>query len=105
MMQLPEAAIDGYLLAGSPVKAEAVKALLATRSEDPRAQPFYRAFEAVGARAADEAFIALRLLLAGIAPEDEPVRHVRGLVAAVRAGGAGAFQARADYEAAVAGRR
>lgn len=99
------AAIDGYLLDGRPSKGDAVAALLRARSEDPRAAPFYRAFEAVGARAADEAFIALRLILAGRAPEDEAVRALRALVTAVRAGGAPAGEARASYEAAVAGAR
>ena len=104
-ISLAAVAIDGYLLEGRPGKAEAVAALLRARSDDPRAAAFYRAFEAVGARAADEAFIALRLLLAGRAPEDDAVREVRALVAAVRAGGEPRAAARADYEAALAGRR
>ena len=51
--------VDRYLL-GEPVsKPDVVAAILAERSSEPAAEPFYRAFEAVGARAADEAFIAL----------------------------------------------
>jgi hypothetical protein len=81
--------VDRYLL-GEPVsKPDVVAALLAERSDDPAAAPFYRAFEAVGARAADEAFIALRLVLAGKPPEDDAVRRLRGLTAVARAGRAG----------------
>lgn len=90
--------IDGYLL-GDPVsKAAAVSALLAERRDIPAAAPFYRALEAVGARAADEALIALRLVLAGKAPEDDRVRRLRALVAdARRAKGAERLAARAAY--------
>jgi hypothetical protein len=77
--------VDGYLL-GDPVsKPDVVAALLATRSTEPAAAPFYRALEAVGARAADEAFVALRLVLAGRPPSDEGVRRVRALAAVARA--------------------
>jgi hypothetical protein len=77
--------VDGYLL-GDPVsKPDVVAALLAERSADPAAAPFYRALEAVGARAADEAFVALRLVLAGKPPADESVRRVRALAAVARA--------------------
>ncbi|MBD5635554.1 MAG: hypothetical protein IAI49_13845, partial [Candidatus Eremiobacteraeota bacterium] len=77
--------IDGYLL-GEPVsKPAVVESLLSQRSDAPAAAPFYRALEAVGARAADEAFIALRLVLAGHAPEDEAVRRVRALAGVARA--------------------
>jgi len=81
--------IDRYLL-GEPVsKPDVVAAILAERSAEPAAAPFYRAFEAVGARAADEAFIALRLVLAGKAPEDAAVRRLRALTSVARAGRAG----------------
>jgi hypothetical protein len=81
--------VDRYLL-GEPVsKPDVVAAILADRSEHPAAAPFYRAFEAVGERAADEAFIALRLVLAGKPPEDAAVRRLRGLTAVARAGRAG----------------
>jgi hypothetical protein len=69
--------LDGYLLDGRPGKAEAIKAALQSRSSDPKAQPFYRALESVGARAADEALLALRLVLAGNAPSDDAVRALR----------------------------
>jgi hypothetical protein len=76
--------VDGYLL-GDPVsKPAAVEALLAERSPDPTAAPFYRALEAVGAKAADEAFIALRLVLSGRAPSDAAVRRLRALSAVAR---------------------
>jgi len=81
--------VDRYLL-GEPVsKPEVVAAILAERSDQPAAAPFYRAFEAVGARAADEAFIALRLILAGKSLEDDAVRRLRGLTSLARAGRAG----------------
>ena len=77
--------IDRYLL-GEPVsKPEVVAQLLADRSDVAAAAPFYRAFEAVGARAADEAFVALRLVLAGRTPDDAAVRRVRALVRIARA--------------------
>ncbi len=73
--------IDGYLL-GEPVsKADLVDDLLAHRSAEPAAAPFYRALEAVGVRAADEAFAAIRIVLAGGAPSDGRVRRVRALSA------------------------
>jgi hypothetical protein len=77
--------IDAYLL-GEPVsKAAVLEAFLAARSDLPAAAPFYRALDAVGVRAADEAFVALRLVLAGQPPSDERVRRVRALVAVARA--------------------
>ncbi len=77
--------VDRYLL-GDPVsKPDVVAALLAERSANPAAAPFYRALEAVGARAADEAFVALRLVLAGREPQDEAVRRLRALAAVARA--------------------
>ncbi len=77
--------VDRYLL-GEPVsKPDVVAALLSARSADRAAAPFYRALEAIGARAADEAFVALRLVLAGKAPTDEPVRRLRALAAVARA--------------------
>ena len=50
----------------------------------PRATCVYRALEAVGERAADEALIALRLVIAGQRPDDDAVRRLRGLAALVR---------------------
>jgi hypothetical protein len=77
--------LDGYLL-GEPVsKPDVVTALLANRSTAAAAAPFYRALEAVGARAADEAFIALRLVLAGRSPDDDAVRRLRALAGIARA--------------------
>jgi hypothetical protein len=77
--------VDGYLL-GEPVsKPAVVEAFLADRSENAAAAPFYRALEAVGARAADEAFIALRLVLAGHAPDDDAVKRLRAIASLARA--------------------
>jgi len=81
--------VDRYLL-GEPVsKPDVVAALLEHRSELPAAQPFYRAFEAVGARAADEAFIALRLVLAGKGTDDAAVRRLRAVASVARGARAG----------------
>jgi len=81
--------VDGYLL-GEPIsKADVVAALLAARSADPQAAPFYRALEAVGVRAADEALIALRLVLAGRTPADAAVRRLRALSSIARASARG----------------
>ncbi len=90
--------LDGYLLDGRPAKAEAIAAALRVRSADPRAQPFYRALDALGARAADEALLALRLVLAGKAPDDDAVRALREARTKARAGDP---SARAEYLAAV----
>jgi len=90
-MQFP--ALDGYLLDGQPDKAETIAVLLAGRITDERAAPFYRALEAIGVRAADEALVALRLVLAGRAPEDGAIRRLRGLAALARARDAKALAA------------
>lgn len=81
--------IDGYLLRGSPAKGDVVAAVLADRADSPAAAPFYRALEAVGVRAADEAFLALRLILAGRTPDDDAVRRLRAFAAVARAAKAG----------------
>jgi hypothetical protein len=81
--------VDRYLL-GEPVsKRDVVAALLAERSTEVAAQPFYRALEAVGERAADEAFLALRLVASGKAASDENVRRLRALAAVARAAATG----------------
>ena len=77
--------IDGYLLRGSPAKGDVVAAVLADRVDSPAAAPFYRALEAVGVRAADEAFVALRLILAGRNADDDAVRRLRAFAAVARA--------------------
>jgi hypothetical protein len=92
--------LDGYLLDGSPSKREAIDYLLQHRMDDPRAAPFYRAFEAIGTRAADEALIAMRALGAGKAPDDAVVRRLRDLVRLARSGKRGeqkVEEARAAY--------
>ena len=85
--------LDGYLLDGRPGKADAIAAALRERSPDPRAQPFYRALEAVGARAADEALLALRLVLGGKVAADETIVAARTARARAKAGEAGARDA------------
>jgi len=82
--------LDGYLLDGTPSKVAAIAAVLADRSPDPRAQPFYRALESLGARAADEALLALRLVLAGRIPTDDAVVAVRTVRNRAHAGEPGA---------------
>lgn len=80
---------DDYLL-GAPVpKPAVIAALLAERSAAPAAAPFYRALEAIGVRAADEAIIALRLVLAGKSASDASVRRLRDLARVARAAAAG----------------
>ena len=85
--------LDGYLLDGQPGKAEAIAAALRERSPDPRAQPFYRALETVGARAADEALLALRLVLGGKPAQDETIVEARAARARAKAGEPGAREA------------
>jgi|GEM_PF-923982 len=75
-------AIDSYFFDKSCSKAELIGRLLDERSDLPAAQPYYRALESVGTRAADEAFLALRLVLAGQPVEDERIKRLRGAVAA-----------------------
>jgi hypothetical protein len=77
--------VDGYLLGEAVSKPDVVAALLADRDDAPAAAPFYRALEAVGARAADEAFLALRLVLAGRTADDAAVKRLRALASVARA--------------------
>jgi hypothetical protein len=77
--------VDGYLLGDGVAKADALRALLTDRSQAPAAAPFYRALEAVGVRAADEAFVAVRLIVAGRPADDDRVRRLRALSTLVRA--------------------
>jgi hypothetical protein len=90
--------LDGYLLDGVPAKEEAVAAVLAARAPVDAAQPFYRALEALGARVADEALIAMRVALAGRRPDDAEILTLRAHLAAARGGDAGGRRA---YLAAV----
>ena len=86
--------LDGYLLDGTPAKAQAIAETLARRSDEPKAQPFYRALDKLGARAADEALLALRLAMGGTTPGDDAIRTLRELRAKAQAGDA---QARTAY--------
>jgi hypothetical protein len=85
--------LDGYLLDGVPAKAEAIAAALRARSENPRAQPFYRALEHVGARAADEALLALRVVLGGKDADDATIVAAREARTAAKGGDAAAREA------------
>ena len=85
--------LDGYLLDGRPGKADAIAAVLHDRSSEPKAQPFYRALEALGVRAADEALLALRVVLGGRTADDEAIVAARAARAAVKAGEPGAREA------------
>jgi hypothetical protein len=76
--------LDRYLLGEAIPKERLVKSLLAQPSTQALAAPFYRALSAVGIRAADEAFIALRLAIRGEVPTDGAVREVRDLAARTR---------------------
>ncbi|MBV9277015.1 MAG: hypothetical protein JOZ97_02150, partial [Candidatus Eremiobacteraeota bacterium] len=78
-------------------KASVVQALLQHPSDEPAAAPFYRALRQIGPRAADEALIALRIVLAGKQPSDEKVRAIRHLVQRSRAGGDDALPAQDAY--------
>jgi isoaspartyl peptidase/L-asparaginase-like protein (Ntn-hydrolase superfamily) len=90
--------LDAYLLDGNPTKAQAIAAVLSDRRPIERAQAFYRALDALGAKVADEALIALRLTLAGRTADDAAIATLRTQVAAARRGDA---MARAAYLAAV----
>jgi len=90
--------LDGYLLDGRPPKADAISAALRARSSEPAAQPFYRALERIGARAADEALLALRIALGGKTPDDAAVTAARDGRARAQAGEPGA---REEYFRAV----
>jgi len=85
--------LDGYLLDGVPSKADAIAAVLRDRSAAERAQPFYRALERVGARAADEALLALRIVLGGKEPDDAAVLAAREARARAKGGDAAAREA------------
>ncbi|GAC1501944.1 MAG: hypothetical protein NVS1B14_06540 [Vulcanimicrobiaceae bacterium] len=89
--------LDDYLLGGPASKASVIAALLAERSTAPGAAPFYRALEAVGPRVADEALMALRLVLGGRPADDDGVARLRELIRRVRAGGPESEAARQAY--------
>ncbi len=90
--------LDGYLLDGSPAKADAIAALLADQRPGERAQPFYRALDLLGARVPDETLMALRIALTGRLADDDAIRTMRAQLAAARRGDAAA---RAAYLASV----
>lgn len=85
--------LDGYLLSGTPSKAELVQRLLAQRSDVPAAAPFYEGIARLGARTPDLALLALRLVLAGMKADDEAVRRLREITERSRTGDAAARDA------------
>jgi hypothetical protein len=72
--------LDGYLLKGTPAKADVVKRLLAQPSPVPAAQAFYEGMRLLGPRTPDLTLIALRLVLAGQKPDDASVVELRTLI-------------------------
>ncbi|HVN69274.1 MAG TPA: hypothetical protein VMU38_06480 [Candidatus Binatia bacterium] len=92
--------LDGYLLDGSPSKAELVQALLAARRPAGGAAPFYEGIERLRARTPDLALVALRLVLAGKKADDGTVGRLRDVVIRARAGDP---VARDEYRRVVAG--
>ena len=78
--------LDGYLLDGSPPKAEVVSQLLARRPHAPGITPFYEGMERLGPRTPDLTLIAVRLVLAGKKADDENVIRLRDAVARARGG-------------------
>jgi hypothetical protein len=82
--------LDGYLLDGTPPKAEVIRKLLEQRPSAPGAAPFYEGMQRLGARTPDLTLIALRLVLAGKRAEDAAVTWLRDLVARARSGDAAA---------------
>src|SRR5579871_3122666 len=88
--------LDGYLLYGTPSKAEVVRDLLQRRPEAPGAAPFYEGIQRLGARTPDLSLIALRLVLAGKKADDAAVVRLRDVVERARSGDAAA---RAEYAA------
>ncbi len=83
-------ALDGYLLDGTPAKADAIAAVLAARDPAEHAQPFYRALELLGGRVPDETLMGLRIALTGRVPDDDAIRTMRSRVTAARTGDAAA---------------
>lgn len=73
--------LDAYFL-GTKLDRSSVFAQVATWKPDiEEAAPIVRAIALVGARAADESLMALRLLLAGHAALDERVMRLRTFIA------------------------
>lgn len=76
--------LDGYLLDGTPAKADVVKRLLSKRAGVPAAQPFYEGMRMLGSRTPDLTLVALRLVLAGKKADDESVVALRDLAQRAR---------------------
>jgi hypothetical protein len=85
--------LDGYLLDGSPPKAEVIRRLLESPPPSPRAAPFYEGMRILGARTPDLSLMALRLVLAGKNAGDDDVKALRAIVERARRGDDEARQA------------
>ncbi|HZZ65704.1 MAG TPA: hypothetical protein VFE17_09420 [Candidatus Baltobacteraceae bacterium] len=79
--------LDRYLLEQAPSKAEIVKAVLQHPAQLPAAAAFYEGIRLLGARTPELTFVALRLVLAGKAADDERVTRLRDIVERARAAG------------------
>ncbi|HEV3157203.1 MAG TPA: hypothetical protein VGZ00_07640 [Candidatus Baltobacteraceae bacterium] len=93
--------LDRYLLDGDVSKEKVILALLAEPTFESVAPPFHRALKAVGARAADEALMAVRLIFSGHKADDASIGRMRDLCARIRQG-PDAEAARASYAELVA---
>lgn len=79
--------LDRYLLEEQPPKAQVVKELLKQRADVPGAAAFYQGIQMLGPKTPDLTLIALRLVLAGRAADDESVVRLRSIVDRARAKG------------------
>lgn len=95
--------LDGYLLDGSPSKAEVVRQLLARGTQEPAAKPFFEGMRLLGERTPDLSFLALRIVLSGKVADDERVVQLRDASLGARKGGESGLAARADYHALLQG--
>ena len=91
--------LDGYLLDGSPQKAEVVRRLLEREAEQASAKPFYEGMRLLGLRTPDLTLIALRIVLRHQKADDDAVVRVRALVERARKGGTDGTEARCEYHA------
>jgi hypothetical protein len=93
--------LDSYLLEERPAKAEIIKSLLEARPGGTAAAAFYQGMEMLGPRTPDLTLIALRLVLAGKAADDESVKHLRSIVERARTKDGGTKAAAQEYREAL----
>lgn len=89
--------LDRYLLDGAASKASVVQEVLQRRSAVPACSAFYEGIEMLGPGTPDLTLIALRLVLAGKAADDERVARLRSIVQRARANDAGRQHAVREY--------